>query len=61
MSLDYRTVIVNRAEHIYRNLLFLESECFEILISGVLTFLRVADRMDAKITRLEHIKTDTFG
>ena len=55
MSLDYRTVIVNRAEHIYRNLLFLESECSEILISGVLTFLGVADRMDAKITRLEHI------
>ena len=55
MSLDYRTVIVNRAEHIYRNSLFLESECSEILISGVLTFLEKADRMSAKITRLEHI------
>ena len=55
MSLDYRTVIVNRAERIYRNSLFLESECSEILISGVLTFLGVADRMDAKITRLQHI------
>ena len=61
MSLDYRTVIVNRAERIYRNSLFLESECSEILISGVLTFLGVADRMDAKITTPQHIKKGIIG